>query len=102
VRLQTVRAEAGRLVATLTATGSPATPNNRLRELHFRTGPNATVEVAGQAPRSGDFTVGLPDRPEQVGFSVQRAGEGTVHVQVVAVDDCGQWPTFVGGGPGAF
>jgi hypothetical protein len=34
-------------------------------------------------------------------LAVLRQGPGPVHVAFVVIDICGEWPPFVGGGPGA-
>jgi hypothetical protein len=51
----------------------------------------------------GSFTLPLPDRPASTTFWVRRATDGrATSLPLVVVDDCGTWPTFVGGGPTAF
>jgi hypothetical protein len=52
---------------------------------------------------SGDFTVPLSDGPAQITFFVNRVTPGqATTVSLVVNNGCGDWPTFVGGGPGAF
>ena len=60
------------------------------------------LDVAGSAGTAG-FSVTLAGSPASVTGTVTRlhAGEA-VHVPLVALDQCGAWPTFVGGGPNAF
>jgi hypothetical protein len=70
--------------------------------------PGMTVQptLPGAAPLmgwQGAFTVGLPPGAQQPTFTVARATAGqatTVHP--TAVDTCGEWPTFVGGGAAAW
>jgi hypothetical protein len=93
----------GRLEVTVTAGAEASNVSNRLTELRFGAGANALVDVAGQTGRTGAFTLPLPERPTSLTFFVRRAtaGQGTT-VPITVVDTCGGWPTFVGGGPGAF
>jgi uncharacterized repeat protein (TIGR01451 family) len=60
---------------------------------------NALVDINGQAGQSGVFDVTLR-RPSQVAFTIRRAGVGASFVPFWVVDDCGQYPKFVGGGAG--
>ena len=49
------------------------------------------------------FTVTYPPGTTQATFYVARLTAGqTSTVSLVATDGCGDWPTFVGGGPSAF
>lgn len=85
-------------MATIAVTGA----GNGLRELRFGEVKNALVTVAGQSGRAG-LVVTLPGMPTSVAIGVtrERAAE-PVHVPLVVVDQCGDWSTFVGGGPTAF
>ena len=59
--------------------------------------------TAGGPPLQPGQAVPLPASTQQVGLMVQRVAPGqatTVHL--VVTDVCGEWPTFVGGGPTAF
>jgi hypothetical protein len=48
-------------------------------------------------------TLTLTDRPATLTFNVARATAGrATTVPLVLVDDCGEWKTFVGGGPNGF
>lgn len=100
--LQTAPTGDGRLRVTVVAGTDAANPTNRLSELRFEAGTNALVDVAGQTARPGPFTLPLPDRPASVTFFARRAAPGQpTTLPVTVVDDCGPWPTFVGGGAGA-
>ena len=87
----------------MTARTSPATPTNRLIGIRFRSGTNALVDAGGQDGRTGEFAVTLADRPQQAVFHVRRATPGlATTVPFVVSDECGEFPTLVGGGPSAF
>ena len=80
---------------TLTSSQLPATPGNRLIQVNFGSAPNAVVEnAAGVSP---------PPPPPAGATSytvfVRRTGPGAVTFSLVVVDQCGEWPTFVGGRP---
>ncbi len=103
IRLAVVPAGAGRLQVTLTAATSAALPSNGLRELRVGASSNALVDVPGFVTGARDpFSVGLLFTTT-VTFFVRRDVPGLpTTVPLVVVDDCGEWPTFVGGGPTAF
>jgi hypothetical protein len=61
------------------------------------------VDLPGQSGQSGSFVVNLTGGPTATQFWVRRAQvAGTGTVQLTVVDRCGDWPTFVGGGPAAW
>jgi CSLREA domain-containing protein len=99
VTVQTSATGDGRLRATLTVSGT----NNTLVSLRMGRLDNAQVEVAGQAVPSGGVTVSLPPGTTTTEMLVRPATAGrSVTAQFVVVDRCGEWRSFVGGGPGAF
>jgi hypothetical protein len=76
--------------------------DNYLLELRFDADPrvyrNALIEIDGQTRRP-PFTVPLPDHPRAKTFVVVQEYPGQdATVPVVAIDRCGAWTTFVGGG----
>ena len=94
--------QSGVLVATIKAGQSVGTPGNALKSLKFGPATNATVAVNGQQG-PGNFTVNLPANTTQATLQVTRTTPGqAVTVPLTVVDGCGEWPTFVGGGPNAF
>lgn len=98
VLVSTAKGVPGQLTATIATTGA----GNGLQELRVGDARNAIVTVAGQSGR-GNFTVALPAAPPSVSLTVTRDPVGQpVYVPLVAVDRCGDWSTFVGGGPAAF
>jgi hypothetical protein len=98
VSVQTGRSGDGRLLVTITASGA----NNWLTGLRFTRTANALVDLPGQGSQAGSFSVTLPSGVASTQFLVRRAAAGAATVQVAVVDRCGDWPTFVGGGPGSF
>lgn len=102
VRLQVAPDGPGRLRVVVTATTSITSPVNGLVEIRFQAGTNALVDVGGQNGRTGAFTVPLSGRPASTTFFVRRERAGATHLPFVVVDECRNWPTFVGGGPNAF
>jgi CSLREA domain-containing protein len=99
VRVATARSSSGSLAVSIDSTGL----ENSLRTLRIASTANADVEVAGQPARNGAFSVDLTPGTTHTDGVVRRqvAGQAAT-VQVVVVDRCGEWPSFVGGGPGAF
>jgi len=96
--VQSTPAGPGRLLVTISASGA----NNWLTALRFTSTANAFVDVAGQTGRTGAFTIILPAGTASTQFAVRRVGPGPVTVQLTVSDRCGDWPTLVGGGAGAF
>jgi hypothetical protein len=99
-------ASGGQLQVTVSAATSSQVPNNRLRQLRFGAATNARIDAGGQTGRTGNFTVSLPANTTQTTFTVRRGTAATpplsTTVPIIVADDCGDWTTFVGGGPTAF
>jgi parallel beta-helix repeat protein len=107
VSVTTRPGEPGTLQATVAVTRSPAAPNNTIRQLVFGPADNAIVEIGGQSRPGGSFAVPIPAGTQQVTFVVRRPAVNTSPrpgstAPFTVVDDCGEWPSFVGGGPTAF
>ena len=102
VRVTTRAIGGGRLEATIAATGLDVPLSNRLRSIGVGNAANARVFVSG-ALAAANSTVTLPAGTVEVTVIVERVtpGQGTT-VPLTVTDSCGVWPTFVGGGPGAF
>ncbi len=92
----------GQLSATIAAQQTPAIPGNALSSITITRVENAVVVVNG-APASSGVTVPVAGGTSPVTMLVirQTAGQPST-VAFTAMDACGAWPTFVGGGPGAF
>ena len=103
VVVSSARGAPGHLDVQVAASTPPGSENNRLRQLRFVETVNAVVDVRGRSGAAGTFTVDMADRPQRTSFTVRRvdASRGST-VKLAVVDDCDPWPTFVGGGVGAF
>jgi uncharacterized protein (DUF1501 family) len=86
----------GQLQVTVTAGGGT------IKQIRFGPTQNAIVSVNGQSGQTGSFTYAPASATAQASFIVRRAAGGPATVPIVVVDDCGEWPTFVGGGASAF
>jgi len=95
----------GTLSVTLAARDAGCAANNQLLAVRFTRLTNATVDVPGfgtisSAPSS---TLSLASRPSSVVLTVHRVQSGqATSAELIVTDGCGDWPTFVGGGPDAF
>jgi hypothetical protein len=90
----------GRLKVNIESTNTPGVADNALRGLHIITMTNASVQIQGDVIRSAGGTFELDEGITGAHFFVQRttAGQGFA-VTMGVIDQCGEWPTFVGGGP---
>jgi hypothetical protein len=96
------RTAGGRLDVTVTPGIGSGAPNNRPRALRIGDVVNARVIVNGQDVSRGDRVV-LAANATAARFLVERiATDQGATVPLVLEDDCGDWATFVGGGPSAW
>jgi CSLREA domain-containing protein len=103
VRGAVARNGLGALLATLTATTPPDSGTNRLRTLRFGQVTNATVDAGGQTGLGSNQAVTLPEGLSQTTVVVHRGPNGSsATVELVVVDDCGEWQTLLGGGSDAW
>jgi len=92
----------GRLRVTLTAASNPGF-RNTLHAVAWGTFVNATVDIIGAGPVQQGQRTTFPVDTLSVTFLVARASAGqATTVSLTATDSCGDFPTFVGGGPSAF
>ena len=92
----------GQLQATISAQMLPATPSNGLQRIAIARIDNAAVLMNG-SPVGAGANVALPAGTSQVTLVIRRqTTEAASMVSFVVTDACGDWPSFVGGGPGAF
>ncbi len=104
VTVQAVPGQPGELNVTIGATSGAGILNNQLVQLQFTTSTNALIDVPGQpVGQVGNFNA-APTAPLSTGFRVRRGPQpnASTHVNLVVVDRCGSWPTFVGGRRSAF
>jgi hypothetical protein len=93
----------GGLRVTLGATTAPGTPTNHLLRLLGGLGTNVGAVSGDFGIQTVPFDVTMPANTGQVSFTLRRAApDQATTLQLIVEDGCGQWPTFVGGGPGAF
>jgi hypothetical protein len=93
----------GRLRVTLSATTNVGTPTNALVRLTLPSGTNAVFDVGDQTGKQPPLSVTLPAGTQTLTLYVGRQTPGqATNLTITAVDTCGEWPTFVGGGPAAF
>jgi uncharacterized repeat protein (TIGR01451 family) len=103
VKVQAAPDGAGNLRVTLTAQLPTPDSANRLKEVRFGAATNARIDVGDKQGQPGSFTYTPPGSTQTLTFTVHRAQAGqATQVPIVVVDGCGEWPSFVGGGPAAF
>jgi hypothetical protein len=91
----------GALEATVYASDVDGPTQNRLKELRFGSSTNGRIELAGQSHTEA-FIYTVPASTDRVSFTVRRASPGqATTVPLTVVDECGSWPTLVGGGTAA-
>jgi glucose/arabinose dehydrogenase len=105
VQVSVVPGPLNSLIATVRAGTNVSTPDNGLFSVQFTELSNAIVDINGSNNHSTPFTAAL-DNGIQASFTVRRPqppapGLATT-AHFVVTDACGAWPSFVGGGPGAF
>jgi len=97
------RSAQGVLDVTVAAGRSGGAADNTLRSVRFDSLANSTVDVSGWGRVTSGTTVTMAPGTVQATFTLRRAASGAAStVQLVLTDACGQWSTFVGGGPAAF
>lgn len=102
VRVTTARGEPGTLIAGIASEAGSGAPNNALESVQVTGLANARAEIGGRTLVGGE-SVRLPADTRAATLVVRRdAPDAGATVRLVVTDACGAWPTFVGGGPGAF
>jgi hypothetical protein len=93
----------GRLRVTVSATTNAGTPSNALQRLDFTAATNAHFDIGVEVDKAPPFYDVLPSGTQQTTLYVRRLTAGqAATLSLTVTDGCGAWPTFVGGGPGAF
>ena len=101
VAVRSTRTATGTLKVTVTASAT-VSGVNRLQQVRFGPGANASIDVGARAESTGSFDVNVPSGVADYSFTIRRVQAGPVTVPLTIVDACGEWKTFVGGGAGAF
>jgi hypothetical protein len=92
----------GRLAVLIRAQTLPATPSNTLRSIRVVSLGNAKLLLGGAELQPGQVAT-FQDGAGAAELTLQRPTPGQASTaQLVVTDDCGEWPTLVGGGPNAF
>lgn len=103
VRVTATPSGPGQLSVGVTVDRPSNAPNNTLRSLRFGAATNGLIDIGATVGSTGGITVSFPAGTRETSFVVRRAAAGQpMTVPFIVVDDCGDWPTFVGGGPAAF
>jgi hypothetical protein len=95
---------AGQLRVVVSAETNAGTPTNWLHSISFASTTNALVSTSGATTGStSPSTVSLAPGTQQYRFSLRRMQSGSAStVNFTVTDNCGAWPTFVGGGTNGF
>jgi hypothetical protein len=102
VSVSTTRTGSGQLQATIAAQTSSGTPTNSLQSITVTRIDGAVVQVNG-SPIATGATITFPGGTSQATLLIERQAPGAAsHVGFSVTDACGEWKSFVGGGPGAF
>jgi hypothetical protein len=104
VNVSVVPSSATQLQATIAVNGAVGVPSNQIRGLEIGTATNALLDFpAGPTGVSSNTPVPLPPGTTTITFTVRRVSAGAAAtVALTVVDNCGRWPTLVGGGVNAF
>lgn len=74
-----------------------------LQQIRFGAATNARIQVDREPVSLGNSAAAVPAGVSQYVFTVSRIVAGqSATVPIVVVDECGEWPSLVGGGPSAF
>jgi hypothetical protein len=104
--MTTAKIGAGQLQATLIAQTNALRPTNSLSSVRITAIGNAAVTLNGSPVAAGQ-TITLPAGSTQATLLLDRRGPPqnpglASTVAFVVTDACGEWKSFVGGGPSAF
>jgi hypothetical protein len=93
----------GALQATFTAGPGASIATNAIREIRIGQVQNGVVDGSGKTGLGTGGVISFPAPVTSTTLTVRRVTPGqATTVPLVIVDACGEWPTFVGGGPSAF
>jgi hypothetical protein len=101
--VRTSRYGPGVLEVTVAAGRGAGAADNVLRAVRFESLVNSVVNGNGWGQITSGTTVTISPGTTQATFTMRRATSGAAStVRLVLTDACGEWTTFVGGGPTAF
>jgi len=100
VSVTTAASSPGRLTVNV---GTSTAAHDYLEGIQFGNATNALIDAGPLIGITGNATVAMPPGTFQYSFTVRRSSGGqAVTVPMTVLTACGNWPTFVGGGPNAF
>jgi hypothetical protein len=103
ISLDVSRPRHGRLDVLVAASDNAVTVGNRLQRVAFNRISNASVTIGALGERRSPFVAELAPVAQSTRFTVDRVdATRPIHVDLAVTDNCGIWPTFVGGGPSSF
>ena len=106
VSVSVVPAGGNRLQVTISANGAPGLPSNQIRSVRVDSADNAVLDFSpsgGPSAVGAGTTVGFAPGMTSVTFFVRQASPGVpATAQLTVADNCGFWPTLVGGGLDAY
>lgn len=103
VRQQLTRLRAGQLQATVWVTTSALKPTNSLRGLRLTRTANAVVDMGDLVSVTAPVDLPLAPGATQATFTLRRLVDtAATTVALTVTDECGAWPTLLGGGPSSF
>jgi uncharacterized repeat protein (TIGR01451 family) len=93
----------GRLQATLTVGTTSSVPSNQFHGYSSGRVTNALIDIPGGPTEVTSFASAVPAGTQQLVFFIRQADPSQgASVEIAVSDNCGDWPTVVGGGPAVF
>jgi uncharacterized repeat protein (TIGR01451 family) len=93
----------GRLQATLTVGTNASAPSNQFLGYSSGRVTNALIDIPGGPSGVTSFASAVPAGTPQLVFFIRQADPSQgASVELAVSDNCGDWPTVVGGGPAVF
>jgi hypothetical protein len=103
VQVSVQPAGGGRLQATLTVGTGAGVPSNQFLGYSSGRVTNALIDIPGGPSGVTSFASAVPAGTQQLVFFIRQADPSQgASVEIAVSDNCGDWPTVVGGGPAVF
>jgi uncharacterized repeat protein (TIGR01451 family)/CSLREA domain-containing protein len=103
VQVSVQPAGGGRLQATLTVGTNSSVPSNQFHGYSSGRVTNALIDIPGGPTGVTSFASAVPPGTQQLVFFIRQADPSQgASVEIAVTDDCGDFPTLVGGGPAVF